>query len=146
MKYLLRQNEIVLDSAAVDEFAEVASGEYQVEAKGLRCGLRNKVVVNPKPPRPEKPKVDKLNPSCTAPKGLVRLLNRDNTATYQLIKNGLILPFNSDEASVDSGNYSLVATRGICTNDEWVYIAARPFIPGLAKAQVSQPKIGRAHV
>ena len=89
VKYFLRQNEIVLDSAAVDEFAEVASGEYQVEAKGLRCGLRNKVVVNPKPPRPEKPKVDKLNPSCTAPKGLVRLLNRDNNATYQLIKNGL---------------------------------------------------------
>ena len=83
--YLKEKTDVKTAGINYDYYIERANTiVYKIQSGGKK----RKVVVNPKPPRPEKLKVDKLNPSCTAPKGLVRLLNRDNNATYQLIKNG----------------------------------------------------------
>ena len=130
------ENQLVQDTISVNERdslqLELDPGAYDVtiiDAKRNRNTFRR--IIDPPFPL-QKPELSITHPNCSMPRGLVRIMNKDNNASYKLIQNGVLRYLAQDSVfeDVETGSYTIVSQRGICRNNDSVLIRARPFIPG----------------
>jgi hypothetical protein len=139
--YQLTQNGEIKYTASDSLLNEVAPGSYQLLAKGQHCNNSDSLVINVKPPRPDRPVFTVTHPTCTSANGIVLLTGRDLNALYTLRQSGVIKYSALGDAfdEVIPGAYEITALIGSCDHSDSLIVNAQPFIPSKPTFVITHP-------
>jgi uncharacterized protein (DUF2141 family) len=143
VNYQLSQLDNTIKTDAVGDFIDVESGAYVIVAAGNVCKTNSDTAkVNNRPRVPNKPTVDITHPNCELPKGLVKVKNKEEDVTYDLLQGST--PVKSDVAGdfseVDPGDYQILAKGPNCNaNSDGVTVNPRPHVPGKPDVDIVHP-------